>query len=128
MLSINAAHTAASSYLRVQAGVLPDDLDGHVVCADCAVRAHPPEEALHRVRGNGGDGAMGREGGEVHVVVDADGEVPLRNFLHRATGPPMPPHMFQQRNDGVRDANRADVTLKGLYVMLTYYPGSVQLS
>ena len=63
--------------LRVHLGLVADQLDGVFVCADRAVGAHSPEDALGRPPRDGVDGLANRERQVRHVVVDTDGEARL---------------------------------------------------
>ena len=64
--------------LRVEVGVVADDLDGVLVGADGAVRAEAVEQAALRAFRAGVDLLAQLEGGVGHVVHDAHGEVVLR--------------------------------------------------
>ena len=69
--------------LHILVGMVADDLDGVLVCADGAVAAEAPELALDGAFRSGVRCGMLLEGQVGDIVVDADGEVALRLFLRQ---------------------------------------------
>ncbi len=64
--------------LRVIVGVLADDLDGFLICADRAVSAEAVKQGPHHLLWLDGKAFIYRQAGAPHVVVDADGKMIFR--------------------------------------------------
>ena len=67
--------------LNIFIGVVADDLDGVLVCADGAVAAQTPELALDGAFCRGVGRGLLLEGQMSHIVMDAEGELTLRLVL-----------------------------------------------
>ena len=112
--------------LAVQVGRVADDLDRVLVCADCTVRTHAPELCAGLTLGGGVDLAGERQGGEGHVIHNADGEAVLRGlcgevFINRqdlARGGVLGGQAVAAADDLHRDAlflvDRADILIERL--------------
>ena len=112
--------------LAVQVGRVANDLDRVLVRADRAVRAHAPELCAGLAFGGGVDLLRQRQGGEGHVVNNADGEVVLRGlglevFVNRqdlARGGVLGGQAVAAADDLHRDAfflvDRADILIERL--------------